>query len=74
MKILQINCVYGYGSTGKIVYDIHHGLQEGGIDSAVCYGRREKVNEPNVYKVCGEFYSKLNNAFSRVTGIMYGGC
>lgn len=40
----------------------------------VCYGRGKKVNEPNVYKTCGELYSKLNNLLSRFTGIMYGGC
>lgn len=74
MKVLQVNCVYGNGSTGKIVRDIHHELQSMGVDSVVCYGRGQKVSEPNVYKVCGELYSKLNNAFSRITGMMYGGC
>ena len=73
MKILQVNCVYRKGSTGKIVYDIHTELQKQGIESVVCYGRGEKVNEPNVYKVCPEWYSKLNNLWSRITGVMYGG-
>lgn len=74
MKVLQINCVYKTGSTGKIVHDIHRELQKQGIDSVVCYGRGEKVNEPNVYKTCGELYSKFNNLLSRFTGLMYGGC
>ena len=73
MKILQVNCLYRKGSTGKIVYDIHTELQKQGIESVVCYGRGEKVNEPNVYKVCPEWYSKLNNLWSRITGVMYGG-
>lgn len=73
MKILQINCVYKKGSTGKIVYDIHTELQKRGIESVVCYGRGEKIKEKNVYKTCGELYSKLNNLFSRITGLMYGG-
>lgn len=73
MKILQVNCVYHNGSTGKIVYDIHEELQNRGFDSVVCYGRGDKVDEPNVYKTCSELYSKLNNLWSRVTGIMYGG-
>lgn len=73
MKVLQINCVYRTGSTGKIVYDIHTELQKQGIESVVCYGRGEKINEPNVYKTCGELYSKINNLLSRFTGIMYGG-
>ena len=74
MKVLQVNCVYNKGSTGKIVADIHNGLIERGIESVVCYGRGEKTTLPNVYKVCGEFYSKLQNLRSRITGLMYGGC
>lgn len=74
MKILQVNCVYKKGSTGKIVYDIHTELQKQGIESIVCYGRGAKINEPNVYKTCGELYAKFNNLLSRFTGIMYGGC
>ncbi len=74
MKVLQVNCVYNKGSTGKIVADIHNGLIERGIESIVCYGRGEKLTLPNVYKVCGELYSKLQNLRSRITGLMYGGC
>lgn len=74
MKVLQINCVYNTGSTGKITADLHERFIKSGIESIVCYGRGKKVNEPNVYKTCGELYSKLNNLLSRFTGIMYGGC
>jgi glycosyltransferase involved in cell wall biosynthesis len=74
MKILQVNCVYAKGSTGKIVQDIHRELQKHGVESIVCYGRGKTIHEPGVYKVCGELYSKLNNLLSRITGIMYGGC
>ena len=74
MKILQVNCVYKTGSTGKIMYDIHTVLLEKGYESVVCYGRGNKTNDVNVYKTCGELYSKLNNLLSRFTGIMYGGC
>ena len=74
MKILQVNCVYKKGSTGKIVADIHTELTNIGFESIVCYGRGEKYSEPHVYKTCGELYSKFNNLLSRFTGIMYGGC
>lgn len=74
MKVLQVNCVYRTGSTGKITYDLHKNLLDVGIESVVCYGRGSRVKEPGVYKICPEWYSKLNNAWSRVTGIMYGGC
>lgn len=66
--------MYKTGSTGKITADLHNALKKKGIESVVCYGRGKKVNEPNVYKTCGELYSKLNNLLSRFTGIMYGGC
>lgn len=74
MKVLQVNCVYNTGSTGKIMADIHTQLQLRGIESVVCYGRGKKVSEPNVYKTCGELYSKCNNLLTRFTGVMYGGC
>lgn len=74
MKVLQVNVVYRKGSTGKITYDLHKGFLDAGIESVVCYGRGELVKEPGVYKTCPEWYSKMNNAWSRVTGIMYGGC
>ncbi len=74
MKVLQANCVYKKGSTGKITYDIHSELLKQGIESVVCYGRGEKINEPHVYKTCGEVYSKINHLLSEFTGVMYGGC
>ena len=74
MKILQVNCVYKKGSTGKITADIHESLKQRGIESVVCYGRGERISEPGVYKTCGELYAKFNNLLSRVTGIMYDGC
>lgn len=74
MKVLQINCVYGNGSTGKIVRDNHIELLSRGYESVVCYGRGAKSAEPYVYKTCGELYSKFNNLLTRFTGIMYGGC
>lgn len=74
MKVLQVNVVYKKGSTGKIAYELHRGLLAAGMDSVVCYGRGEPICEPEVYKTCPEWYAKLNNAWSRVTGLMYGGC
>ena len=73
MKVLQVNCVYRKGSTGKITADIHEELLRQGVESVVCYGRGDMVDEPHVYKTCGELYSKANHALTYVTGIMYGG-
>lgn len=74
MKILQVNVVYNYGSTGKIVYDIHTELKKQNIDSVVCYGRGNTVHEENVHKICGEFYSDVNHFWANLSGSLYGGC
>ena len=74
MKVLQVNCVYNTGSTGKIMYCVHRGLVDAGHSSVICYGRGAKTKDENVYKTCGELYSKFNNLLTRFTGIMYGGC
>ena len=74
MKVMQINVVYNTGSTGKIMCDIHSELVKNGVESVICYGRGAKTRDENVYKTCGELYSKMNNLLSRFTGIMYGGC
>jgi hypothetical protein len=73
MKILQVNCVYKSGSTGKIVYDIHRVLQEEGIESVVCYGRGPKIYEPNVYKTSSKLLAKFNALRARITGLQYNG-
>lgn len=71
MKVAQINCVYDYGSTGKITKDIHRGLQSRGIESVVLYGRRQRTHENSVYKTCTEFEAKAWHVLSRITGQPY---
>lgn len=73
MKVMQINCVYKTGSTGKIMYDIHTELLKRGIDSVICYGRGERIDEENVYKTSSEFLAKFNNVKSRFIGMPYNG-
>lgn len=74
MKVLQINCVYPTGSTGKITDALHCCLLSQGVESLVCYGRGPRRKEPDVRKLCPEGYAKWNNLASRVRGTMYGGC
>lgn len=73
MRVLQINCVYKFGSTGKIVYDLHSVYRDLGIESYVCYGRGEQSDDVNVYKTSREYIAKSYNLLSRFTGIQYGG-
>lgn len=74
MNVVQVNCVYKKGSTGKILYDIHRELLERGVESVVCYGRGERIKEPSVYKTSLEWYARLNKVLTRFVGVMYGGC
>lgn len=74
MKILQINCVYPDGSTGKLTQALHRELKNRGIDSLVVYGRGSQSGESDAVKLCPEWYAKANNLFSRFRGTMYGGC
>ena len=74
MKVLQVNCVYANGSTGKITQDLHHELSARGIDSVVCYGRGESVNEQGVYKVCSEAQSHFYQIITMLNGLMYSSC
>ncbi len=74
MHILQVNCVYKKGSTGKIVADIHQDLQARGIRSTVCYGRGARCADEGVYKTGPEWYAHLNHLLTLANGIMYGGC
>ncbi len=73
MKVMQINCVYNTGSTGKIMYDVHTELKKRGIESVICYGRGKKTSDENVYKTSSEFLAKFNNVKSRFTGMPYNG-
>lgn len=51
MRILQINSVYGYGSTGRIVENLHQAIKDSGNESFVIHGRGKISSDPNVYKI-----------------------
>lgn len=71
MKIVTINNVYGTGSTGKIVKEIHDELLKHNIDSYVFFGRGKKSKEKNVFKMSSEFNSYIHSICSRLTGDEY---
>lgn len=72
MKVLQINTFYKFGSTGKIVFDIHEELKRTGNESIVCYGRRKKTNEPGVFKVSSEIEGKIGAVLTRLFSVNFG--
>ncbi len=74
MKILQINCVYPNGATGKITSAIHHRLMAEGHTSVVLYSRGKPQEEPHTLRVSGVLAGKCNHLVSMFTGDVYGGC
>ena len=74
MKVLQVNCVYKKGSTGKIVHDIHNCLLSSNIESVVCYGRGNRIEGVGLYKFCSELESKVFHLFNKFGGLMYAVC
>ena len=60
MKILYINTVWGYGSTGKLCVYLQNYLEKRNVNSIVAYGRRFEIpyaKRNNIY----HFSSKLDN-------------
>jgi putative colanic acid biosynthesis glycosyltransferase len=74
MKIIQINCVYGDGSTGKIVKGLHTLLCKNGYESKVMFpfgSKRHK--ESGTITFSNVFLRKTNAIYVRLSGQKYGG-
>lgn len=74
MKVLQINCWFDSGSTGKIVYALHRYLEQQGDESYVIYGMGNKSKDPHAFRTTTNFIRKAQSFRSRITGYPYGGC
>lgn len=72
MKILQVNCVYNYGSTGKIVATLHDYYQKFGEEAYVCYGRGDVSADRSVKKVSSEMEAYAHSVKSRLFGVDFG--
>ena len=74
MKIIQINVVYGKGSTGKIVFDLHNYYLHQNHNSLVLFARGNNgYPNTNVRKIMPEFLFKIQSFFSKLTGYSYAG-
>ncbi|MBO7218205.1 MAG: glycosyltransferase [Clostridia bacterium] len=71
MKLLQINAVYGVGSTGFIMRDIHELCLFEGIESFVAYSTTNVPESEikNGYKIGGMFGKKLHAVLCRINGM-----
>lgn len=53
VRILQVNSVFGRGSTGRVVESVASHLKSEGDDSFVAYGRGDTINEPGFLRIGG---------------------
>ena len=74
MRILQVNCVYPKGSTGRLMEELSKRLKIDGQTSIICYGRGKRLKEEQVYKTASEFFSKARKVISIYTGMHYNKC
>ena len=67
MKVLQINSVCGYGSTGNIVVDLYRALKEQGHECCVAYGRGNAPEDVQSYRIGSDVDVYVHGILSRVT-------
>jgi glycosyltransferase involved in cell wall biosynthesis len=66
MKVLQINSVYGIGSTGRIAQDLNNLLIEKGYQSYVAYGRESITEDKNIIRIGSKFDNYFHVAVTRL--------
>ena len=67
MKIVQINAVYQYSSTGRMTQQLHEYMTAKGIKSYVAAGN-VRSNNSDMIKLGSRFEDKLHGLLSRITG------
>lgn len=70
MKVMHINAVYGVGSTGVIVEDLHNLSLKNGIESYVAYSTTNQNSDEitNGYVIGGRFGKKVHAVLCRLGG------
>lgn len=66
MKIVQINTVYNFGSTGRIVKTLHDEIIKCGHESFVFYGRGPISEEKNVFKIGNKLSQSIDVFWTRL--------
>lgn len=68
MKILYINSVSGYGSTGGTISDLYDTLICEGYNCSIAYGQKS-YNVDRDFKIGSKFENHMHNVLSRITGM-----
>ena len=66
MKVLQINSVCGYGSTGRIAVDLYNVLEKNGHDCLIIYGRGHAPEGIKTIKIGNKFDTFLHVLITRL--------
>lgn len=69
MRVLQINAVYGSGSTGKMVEELHKYLNENGIESFVACAKGCDHSQPNQFSIGSSIDMKIHSLHARISGL-----
>ncbi len=72
MRVLQVNCFFDRGSTGKIMADIHRDATAQGHEMIACYGRYYAPHSQNTHKISSDWEAKAHAVFSRIWGVEFG--
>lgn len=67
MKVLQINAVYGYSSTGRICVEMEYGLTVRGHQCVTAYGNG-MGNGQNCFRMGNKYGVKLHSLLARLSG------
>lgn len=67
MKVLQINSVCGYGSTGRIAADLSRYLTQSGDDCLIAYGRGHAPGDVKSIRIGTDLAVNLHGVCSRIT-------
>lgn len=68
MKVVQINAVYEYSSTGRIVKELHQYLLNQGIDSYVfCCNKHDNINK--IFKIGNRIDYIIHSILSHLLGL-----
>lgn len=69
MRVLQINAVYGSGSTGKMVEELHKYLKENGIESFVACAKGCDHSQPDQFSIGSSIDMKIHSLYARISGL-----
>lgn len=68
MKVVQINAVYEYSSTGRTTTELHEYLEKNGVDSYV-FCCNKSFPEKNVFKIGNKWDLKVHSFLSHLFGL-----